>query len=68
MNPEAKVVSFVVRFVYEESAAAAPGPARDWHSSIRHVQSDTEQRCARWEEIEAFVARYIDLEKGNGHE
>ncbi len=68
MPPEAKVVSFVVRFVYEEAEDAPPGPAAGWHGSIRHVQSDAELRASRWEEIVAFIARYVNLEQEDAHE
>lgn len=68
MNPEANLVSFVVRFVGEDSPTAADGlsPAeprltRDWHGVIRHVQSNTERHFIHWSEAMAFMAQYVDL-------
>jgi hypothetical protein len=68
VNPEAKVVSFVLRFVYEEPAADPAQPAADWYSVIRHVQSDTERHLTRWEDIQAFIAQYVALDKEARHE
>jgi hypothetical protein len=64
VNPEAKLVSFVLRFVVEEpdgGSGPAGAPPPDWYSVIRHVQSDTERHFTRWEDIVAFIAQYVDL-------
>ena len=64
MDPAAKVVSFVVRFVYEEPAGKPEDRAIDWYAVIRHVQLDTEQRFVRWEEVVAFISQYVNLQQG----
>jgi hypothetical protein len=56
---ETKIVSFVVRFLEEESAPAAP---RTWRGVIRHVQSREEVGFLSIEEALAFMARYVSLE------
>lgn len=65
---EAKLVSFVLRFVYEEAAGEQPNRATEWYSVIRHVQSDTELHLTRWEDIVAFISRYVDLGQDPPHE
>ena len=59
LHPEARVDSFVVRFVYEKPAAGADLPARAWHGVIRHVQSDAELYFTHWAEAEAFIGEYV---------
>lgn len=62
MNPEANLVSFVVRFVGEgASTQQPPGLTHDWHGVIRHVQSNTERHFIRWSDAMAFMAQYVDL-------
>jgi hypothetical protein len=56
---ETKIISFVVRFLEEESAPAAP---RTWRGVIRHVQSREELAFLHMEEALAFMARYVSLE------
>ena len=68
MNPEAKLVSFVLRFVYEEAPEDPTAPAPGWYSVVRHVQSDTERHLTRWEDIVAFIGQYVDLTKDPAHE
>ena len=68
MELEPKLVSFVLRFVAEESAADPAGRATGWYSVIRHVQSDTEQHLTRWEDIVAFIAEYVDLNRDAQHD
>jgi hypothetical protein len=68
VNPEAKVVSFVLRFVYEEPPAGSAAPGTGWYSIIRHVQSDTERHLTRWEDITAFITQYVTLDKDAPHE
>jgi hypothetical protein len=69
LNPEPKLVSFVLRFVYDEpSDAAAPGEhgehgAQGWYGIVRHVQSNSERHFTSWEDVSAFVAQYVDLRK-----
>ena len=66
MNPEAKIVSFVVRFVYDGDPGKERGEAAkgNWYSIIRHVQSDVERHFTNWAEIEGFIGSYIDLSLG----
>ncbi len=64
MNPEAKVTSFVLRFVHEDPPPHTNGRETDWYSVVRHVQSDTERRFTRWEDLVAFIGQYVDLSKG----
>ncbi len=68
MNPESKLVSFVLRFVYEEGADEPSTPPPGWYSVVRHVQSDTERHLTRWEDITAFIGQYVDLSKEPAHE
>ena len=66
MNPEPKLVSFVLRFVYDEpSEHATPGEhgAQGWYGIVRHVQSNSERHFTSWEDVSAFVAQYVDLRK-----
>ncbi len=64
MDQEAKVTSFVVRFVYEEPHDQPNEGAGHWYSVVRHVQSDTERRFTRWEDVVLFLQQYVDLSKG----
>jgi hypothetical protein len=68
MHPEAKLVSFVLRFVYEESPDEPDAPGPGWYSVVRHVQSDTERHLTRWEDVVAFIGQYVDLNKEPAHE
>jgi hypothetical protein len=66
LNTEPKLVSFVLRFVYDEaSEGATPGEhgAQGWYGIVRHVQSNSERHFTRWEDVSAFVAQYVDLRK-----
>jgi hypothetical protein len=65
---EAKLVSFVLRFVGEESSGEPENRATAWYSVIRHVQSDTERRLTRWEDIVAFINQYVDLGQEPPHD
>jgi len=64
LNPEAKVTSFVLRFVQDEQAGPTQNVAALWYGVIRHVQSDVERRYTRWEDVVAFIEQYVDLSKG----
>jgi hypothetical protein len=71
MASDTDIVSFVVRFVCEgtfgttiDGDAQPAAPAASWHGTIRHVQSNTERRFARWEDAVAFIAQYIDIGQG----
>jgi hypothetical protein len=66
LNPERKLVSFVLRFVFDETSEGAlpdePG-AHGWYCIVRHVQSNGERHFTHWDDVTAFVARYVDLDK-----
>jgi len=62
MNPEARVASFVLRFVYEQVSTAPEQRATGWYSVVRHVQSDTERHFTRWEDVVQFMSQYVDLD------
>ena len=64
MDTSPSIVSFVIRFILEEPSAAEIPPLR--HIIIRHVQTDQEISCARWEDVVAFVRRFVQL--GNDSE
>ena len=68
MNPEAKSVSFVLRFVYEEPPGEAESRAGNWYSVVRHVQSNTERHFTRWDDVVAFIAHYVNLDHESIHE
>ena len=68
MHPEAKVESFVIRFIFADPAADAPDTPGRWYSVVRHVQSDSERHCTDWQDVAAFVAQYVDLEQERTHE
>ncbi len=64
MDREPKLVSFVLRFVYEgapEGDAGEPA-APTWHGVIRHVQSSAERHFVRWEEAMGFIGEYVEIE------
>ena len=66
LNPEPKLVSFVLRFVYDEaSEGATPGEqgTHGWYGIVRHVQTNSERHFTSWEDVSAFVAQYVDLRK-----
>lgn len=62
MPTETRVVSFVLRFVYEQASGDPDGPAENWRGTIHHVQSDDERHFSRWADAVGFVAEFIRLE------
>jgi len=68
MNPEAKSVSFVLRFVYEEPPGDGERRAGPWYSVVRHVQSNTERHFTRWDDVVAFIEDYVNLDRESRHE
>lgn len=64
MASETNVVSFVLRFVCDDSAdrASLPGRCGAWHGVVRHVQTNEELHFARWAEAEAFIRRHVSLD------
>jgi len=63
MMPETKVVSFVLRFVFDELPDNAPHPAVGWRGLIRNVQSGEERHFARWADAVAFIAQYVHVDE-----
>ncbi len=67
MDREPKLVSFVLRFVYEGAPEGTPegdanaSAAPAWHGVIRHVQSSAERHFVRWEEAMGFIGEYVDV-------
>ena len=64
MEPETRLVSFMLRFVYEETHDGAESPAAGWIGVIRHVQLDIERRFTHWADALAFIGQYVDVEQG----
>lgn len=64
MSQDPKVISFVVRFVFEEPTGDPVEAAGHWYSVVRQVQSDSERHFTSWEEIVSFFQKYVDLSKG----
>ena len=67
MSLETNVVSFVLRFVFEEPPGGAARPIADWHGVIRHVQSDAERSFTRWADAVAFIEQYVSVHQGNSN-
>ena len=66
MNPEPNLVSFVLRFVYDaapDGASPDGSGAQGWYGIVRHVQTNSERHFTSWEDVSAFVAKYVDLRK-----
>jgi hypothetical protein len=61
MPHESQVLSFMVRFVYDEASPAGAGRP-PWRGLIRHIQSNTEQPFTHWAEAVAFMERYVALD------
>jgi hypothetical protein len=57
---ETTIASFVLRFIQEAPADAAP-PARSWRGIVRHVQTGEETPFTRIEDALAFIGRYVNL-------
>ncbi|MDX9990425.1 MAG: hypothetical protein RBS68_00120 [Anaerolineales bacterium] len=53
------ISSFVIRFVVEPDSCAYRG-------EIRHIQTGEEIQFTDWQDVEAFVRRYVLLEDENG--
>jgi hypothetical protein len=62
MPAETHVVSFIVRFVYDQAADGDAGLGAGWHGVVRHVQSNEERHFTRWADAVAFIARYVPME------
>ena len=60
MPPETHLVSFVLRFVYDQPPGA---PAARWHGVVRHVQSNEELHFIRWADAVTFIERFAQLDQ-----
>lgn len=63
MTADSRIVSFVLRFVLEEPPARTADLPAGWYGVVRHVQSDAEQHLTSWDEIVAFMKKYVELSK-----
>ena len=68
MNPEANLVSFVLRFVAEQPAdgsrdEAGRATSSPWRGVIRHVQSNEERHFSRWADAVAFISQFVPVEE-----
>lgn len=63
MTPETHLVSFVLRFVYDQSPDGPTGPVTHWHGIVRHVQSNEELHFIRWADAVAFIERFAQLDQ-----
>jgi hypothetical protein len=68
MSPETGVVSFVLRFVYDEPPSESALPVAGWHGVIRHVQSDSERHFTRWTDAVAFIDQFVRVQQENPNE
>jgi len=60
-QPPPTISSFVIRFVVETPAENRLDPP-PYHGSIHHVQSDATLNFSAWQEVVAFIRRYVPLE------
>ncbi len=67
MTPETRLVSFVLRFVYDQPTGEATSPATRWHGVVRHVQSNEEVHFTRWADAVAFIERFALLDQPTNH-
>jgi len=61
MSLELGLVSFVLRFVYDELPDESAHLARDWHGVIRHMQSNAERHFTRWVDAVAFIEQFVSV-------
>ncbi len=67
--PRATIASFVLRFTRESESEPADTQHphdRPWRGVIRHVQTSEEIHFARVVDALSFIARYVDIEEGDG--
>jgi hypothetical protein len=63
MTSNHPIDSFVVRFVHVSPDTAETADAQaSWYGTVRHIQSDAEMRFTSWDEVAAFVGRFVALE------
>jgi hypothetical protein len=63
MPAETNATSFVVRFVQEITPDFAGDRSKtEWHGTIKHVQTNTEQYFTSISEAVAFMASYVNIE------
>jgi hypothetical protein len=64
MRAETNVASFIVRFVQETAPDDVnDSPDANWRGSIKHIQTNSEQRFTRFAEAVAFIANYVSLDE-----
>ena len=63
MTPETHLVSFVLRFVYDQPPGETTASAARWHGVVRHVQSNEELHFIRWADAVAFIERFAQLDQ-----
>ncbi|MFN2195118.1 MAG: hypothetical protein ACK2UW_03235 [Anaerolineales bacterium] len=51
------ISSFILRFIQSESSSPLPTT----RGSIRHIQSGQEASFLNWQDVQAFVQRFVDL-------
>ena len=58
---ETSVVSFIVRFIQEETDEPQPIP-HPWRGLIRHVHTDQERRFTHITEALQFMGQFVDID------
>jgi len=56
--PDTLIASFVLRFVLDQEAGAAPNT---WRGVIRHVQTNDELHFSGMKEALVFIRRFIEI-------
>lgn len=54
------ITSFVIRFVHAGPDLGTSAPA--YRGTIRHIQTDQEVAFTRWNDVVAFVKRFVSIE------
>ena len=64
MTAETNLVSFVIRFVYDEPASGSESlrPSAGWRGIIRNVQTNDELHFVHWADAAAFISQYVNLD------
>ncbi len=56
--PDTLIASFVLRFVLDQEAGAAPN---SWRGVIRHVQTNDELHFSGLKEALSFIQRFVEI-------
>lgn len=70
-HPSPTISSFVIRFVVDGEAkpnADLDAARPTYRGAIHHIQSDKKMNFSNWEEVVAFIRRFVPLEAENGRE